>query len=326
MDEGFFHIELKSPSEYDYINGRVKILETYLFSKEAIQRLVSLSFDELVNELLNSHYKEHMQGSKFIDVIKGISTFNNKTLLEMEKFVSPGFINSFFRSKEFFLKLKRLAIEGGAFDIADNEIKSLIKTTSNKDHTGIFSTAYKKLTENRDDILKVNLIIDIYYIQFLLLSALETKSDFIKGYYDIYASLNTELILRRFLNLIKQNIVDEIFFNNAIVMMKELFPDLDFFKKIFAAKNFEDFEEFLRSEEMHYGVNEMFKSQPDIFVRKKLEDYLDNGKFITVGIEPVFIYISKLCFESELLKKILHAKNINFESQEILKVIGYNYE
>jgi len=109
-------------------------------------------------------------------------------------------------------------------------------------------------------------------------------------------------------------------------MMKKIFPDSDFFKKIFAVKNFEDFEEFLRSEEMHYGVNEMFGSQPDIFVRKKLEDYLDNGKFITVGIEPVFIYISKLCFESELLKKILHAKNINFESQEILKVIGYNYE
>jgi hypothetical protein len=326
MNENFFYIELKSPSEYDYINGRVKILETYLFTKDAIQHLTNLSSDEFMNELLSSHYKEYIAGNGIVDATKGISDFYNKMLLEMEKFVSKGFVNSFFRSKEIFLRLKKIAIEGKALDRRESEIENLIKDSSGDKRVRIFNDAYKKLVENKNDPLKTNLIINVYYIQFLLLSSLETKSDFIKGYYNVYASLNAELVLRRYVNLIKQNMIDNSFFNSALFIMKEVFQGSVFFAKILSVKNLEAFEEFLRSEEMYYGLNETFYTQPDVFVRKRLESYLDNGKFITVGVEPVFTYLSKLYFESELLKKILYAKDNMFESQEILKFLGFNYE
>jgi hypothetical protein len=328
MNESLFYIQLKSPSEYDYINGRVKILETYLFSREEVRHMTGLSFSELVSELLNSHYKEYILGKDFLSILKGISEYYFTTLVEMEKFVSPGFINSFFRSKEVFLKLKKLAVKERVDETSnfDSNLWSFIQSDVKGKYPEIFRVVYKRLRDNRLNPFKLNSYFDMYYIQFLLSSARKTESDFIKRYYEIFAILNTELILQRLLWLIKQNVIGETVFNEVIIVMREVLYNQDLLRKILSVKDSEDFEEFLRDEEMFYGVNEMFKTQPNVFIMRKLENYLDNGKFMIIGIEPVFIYLSKLSFELEVLKKLLYAKDTNLESQEILKALGFNYE
>ena len=328
MNESLFYIQLRSPSEYDYINGRVKILETYLFSREELQRMACLSSSELINEFLNSHYKEYIPGKDFLSILKGISEYYFRTLVEMEKFVSPGFINSFFRSKEVFLKLKKFAVKerDGVKSSFDNNLWAFIQSDVKGKYPEIFRVVYKKLRDNRLNPFKLNSYVDMYYIQFLLSSARKTESDFINRYYGIFAILNTELILQRLLWFIKQNVIGEAVFNEVVFVMREVLYNQDPLRKILSVKGSEDFEEFLRNEKMFYGVNEMFKTQPNVFIMRKLENYLDNGKFMIVGIEPVFIYLSKLSLELEVLKKLLYAKDINLESQEILKTLGLNYE
>lgn len=326
MNQNDFLIELKSPTDYDYINGRVKVLETFLFTGETIKNMIKLTFDDILNELMNSHYREFISSRNLVGVISGISNFYENSLFEMEKFVSSGFINSFFRSRELFLSMKEFIVSEESSVSLDEGRENFIKNIKQRVYPEVFRLLYEKLEEKDLCPFRINSYIDLYYIQFLLSSSKKTKSSFISGYYELYTNINTELILIRLLDFFRKDVVDEMVFDDFIVSVKEILHSSEVAKKIFPVKTVEDFEIYLRNEEMHYGSNEMFMSNPDIFIKKKLREYLDNGRFINIGIEPVFIYLSKLFFEVEVVKKLLNAKTVNLANSQILDVLGYIYE
>jgi vacuolar-type H+-ATPase subunit C/Vma6 len=326
MNKNDFLIELKSPTEYDYINGRVKVLETFLFSDETIKNMIKLPFDDILNELMNSHYREFISSRNLVGAINGISNFYENSLFEMEKFVSPGFINSFFRSRELFLNIKEFIISEESSESLGDGRENFIKNIKQRIYPEALRVLYEKLEEKDLSPFKINSYIDLYYIQFLLSSSKKTKSNFISGYYELYTNINTELILIRLLDFFRKGVVDEKIFDDFIVSVKEILHPSEVAKKIFSVKNVEDFEIYLRNEEMHYGSNEMFISNSDIFIKGKLREYLDDGKFINIGIEPVFVYLSKLFFEVEVVKKLLNAKTVSLANSQVLDLLGYIYE
>ncbi len=326
MDKEFL-IEIKTPSEYDYIDGRVKVLETYIFTSEEISRLVTLSIDDLVGEFLGSHYKQFIIREDASGVIQGIKGYYDSILNEMERYVSRGFVNSFFRSKKIFMRIKSWAL---GFDTPSpsplyERIRSFLQG-GKEDFPEILRTTYIDLKNLKYNPILFNICLDIGHLSFLLDSAYRTRNQFIEGYFKLSMELNFEAILIRLLNLFEREEVNERLFLDVLSKMKVSALKFNLSSDILSFKDVDSFREFLRSEETSYGVSEGLRHSPDVYIKMKLASYLEKGSSFNSGIEPVFIYLEKLSAEVDLLDELLEGKVYHLSDEQILKEIGLAYD
>ncbi len=308
-----FLIEIGTPDDYNYISGRIKILESLLLKRETFERLSGAELSKLKEILFETPYKPFIKGDKSEDLLDAVFERFRAELSEMEKYASEGFINAFFRNKEVFLKLKKWALMGETEE--ESELySSLEKFVHNggEDFPPIFFAAFRKMSEVKENPLEVGITLDVFRLKYLLDSAEETRSQLIKDYYDTYAEVSLKNMLFRMSGFVRSSLIDINDMRDALLMISENFPQFGFTFSLKGIKETEQFESF---------VSENLKNTDSVFVQKALTKILDRGKFFNTGIEVVFAYLKKLEFEVSTLSMVLSGKQAGMESGEILKKV-----
>ncbi len=308
-----FLIEIGTPDDYNYISGRIKILESLLLKRETFERLSGAELSKLKEILFETPYKSFIKGDKSEDLLDAVFERFRAELSEMEKYASEGFINAFFRNKEVFLKLKKWALMGETEE--ESELySSLEKFVHNggEDFPPIFFAAFRKMSEVKENPLEVGITLDVFRLKYLLDSAEETRSQLIKDYYDTYAEVSLKNMLFRMSGFVRSSLIDINDMRDALLMISENFPQFGFTFSLKGIKETEQFESF---------VSENLKNTDSVFVQKALTKILDRGKFFNTGIEVVFAYLKKLEFEVSTLSMVLSGKQAGMESGEILKKV-----
>ncbi len=308
-----FLIEIGTPDDYNYISGRIKILESMLLRRETFERLSGAELSKLKEVLFETPYKPFIRGGRSGDLLDAVFERFRAELSEMEKYASAGFINAFFRNKEIFLKLKKWALVGETEE--ESELySSLEKFVRNggENFPLIFFSAFRKMSEVRENPLEVGITLDVFRLKYLLDSAEETHSELIKDYYNTYAEVSLKNMLFRISGFIHSSLIGINDLRNALLMVSENFPQFGFTFSLKGIKETEQFENF---------VSENLKNTDSVFVQKALTKILDRGKFFNTGIEVVFAYLKKLEFEVSTLSMVISGKQAGMESKEILKKV-----
>ncbi len=300
-----FLVSVKSPGEYDFINGRVRVLETQLFDQEQLKRFSKLTYEEFLKELEGSPYRQSIKSTDPSDVLAGITRHYNEMLSELEKYTSKGFINVFARSKEIFLKIKKLAYadEGKV----DEESLPLYKflTSDNGDYPVILRECFEDLIKNKEHPFIISTIVDTYHILFLNEFANNSKSSFIRYYYKKYAENYVDVLLNRAYGLAQKGAISKEDFNAILHKITYKFASLVVNLK--EIKNVDDFVELAKERKQLYGAKDDEGDFLEIYVTKELLAVIDEGKFIIEGIEPVFVYMERLRFEVDTLTHVLYS-------------------
>ncbi len=313
-----FLIEVKSPEFYNYISGRVKVLESGLLSKEVFEKISSGETAEEVKTVLSeTPYKRFLTGNTFPELTKSVFLRLNSELSEMEKFTSPGFINSFFREKTIFLKIKRWALVGA------NEKNVLFSVLYKFVNGGpgnfplIFRDAYSDMVLKRNNPLEVGVLVDVYRLKFLSDSADLTKSLLIKNYYYVYTEKSLREMLVRLFGFVGSSLVDEASLRKTTGKIGDMLSVYPIAKRLLSIKDKESFTEFIK-EEVLSEDNTVFESE--------IKKILEKGQFMNTGIEVPFVYLKRLQREVTELAMILSGMGSGVSGKEILGKVSVNYE
>ncbi len=313
-----FLIEKKPAEFYNYISGRVKVLENYLLTKEIFDRVASESSAEGVKNILSeTPYKTFLSGSNFSDLVSSVFKRFNAELAEMEDAVSPGFVNSFFREKAIFLKLKKWALLGSGEE--EGMFSDLFRFVSGGrgDFPSVFRKAFEAMSERKGNPLEVAILTDIYRIKFLSDSALLTGSELISSYYNIYAEKSVAVMLLRLYGFVKSSLVDNRSLSQTLGKVGMLLKNTKFSRELLSLKDAEQFSEFVESE-----VSENYVDTQS----KKIGQLLEKGRFVNTGIEVVFSYLKRLQREVSVLSMLLSGKESGVSEKEITEKVSVGYE
>jgi len=304
-----FLIKVGEPSQYNYICGRIKVLESFLLSSGDIERITLGDIKDVKTVLMDTPYKNFIKGDRFSDISAAIFRRFNAELTDIEKYVSQGFINAFFRNKELFLKLKKWALLGEM----QNESKlyeDLYRFVNggSGDFPILFREAYLRMLSFKDNPLSVGAVLDIYRIKYLTKSAEQTSSDLILRYYRSYGESSVENILFRLKNFSESGIIDDKSLVSMLQLMAEMLPDYKLSKEASEAKDVEEFKNF---------VNARISEEDFIRSNKKLFTILESGRYFNSGIEVVFVYLKHLQLEVSTISMILNGKITGMKNEDI---------
>jgi hypothetical protein len=313
-----FLIDVGEASRYNYVSGRVKVLESFFLNKDTIEKLTQSDAKEFKAILADTPYKNFIEGSNFIDIANGIFARLRYELQDMERYTSPGFINAFFRNKELFLRIKKWALIGKTEEEEPlfNDLYRFVNG-SEEEFPILFREAYDKMLELKDNPLNVGAVLDIYRLKYLKDSADKTFSDLIKEYYTHYGINSIKNILYRLEQFTESHILDDKSLLSMLGLMSKMLADYPLIRDLSDIKDLDEFKEFVSSH-----VN----SKSLAFDNKDLLKILNKGKYITIGIEVVFVYLKRLQYEVSTISMILSGKTTGMESKEIYERVSANYE
>ncbi len=304
-----FLIEIGEPAQYNYISGRVKVRESFLLNKADIERITLGDAREVKTVLMDTPYKGFIKGEKFSDISNAIFERFNTELADVEKYVSQGFINVFFRNKELFLKLKKWALLGELQN--ENKLYEELYRFVNGGSGSfpeLFRNTYLKMLSFKDNPLNVGSILDIYRIKYLTESAWQTGSELILEYYKYYGASSVENMLFRLKDFSESGIIDDKSLISMLQLMAEMLPDYEFSKEVSKARDVEEFKNFVSSR-----INE----EHFMYSNRKLLAILESGKYFNSGIEVAFVYLKRLQFEVSTISMILNGKTTGMKSEDI---------
>ena len=309
-----FLIERKETDAYNYISGRVKVLETMLFTRETFEHFVTLSMEELRRELADTPYKEFIKSNEFFD--QAIFQRFYSDINDMEKYTSKGFINAFFKNKEIFLKIKKWVLSPNAIETTPLYIELRRFAEEGSGNFPIeFHEACMKMSLFQENPLKVAMALDIYRLKYLVNSAALVGSDLIRQYYSTYTESELQNIFYRLKGFMDSHLVKEKDLLEILSTVFEVLPSFEFSRKAMGMKNMEQFREFvLESGEMN-----------DLVLRRRLIKILEKGKFINIGLEVIFVYLKRLEFEIEMLSMLISGKKMQMSQDEILERVSVSY-
>jgi hypothetical protein len=316
-----FLLNMKPYNEYDFIDGRIAILETFLFKIEELKRFLTLPYEEIVKEIENSTYGKYVKSKEIDDVSKGFNAKHNDELEELAKYVSVGFINVFAKSKELFLKIKMWATNGAVNIEEDDMPLNLFVTQGKGDFPLILRDYFKALKKESTSPFVSSVLTDIYHIKFLNDFAKKTKSEFIIDYFKQYAEIYSWVLIVRASELLKTRSITENEFNFINLKLVEEFKGFDFARQYENLKSYDDFIVLSREKEELYDtkVNENF----DNAISERLFGLIEEGKFFFEGIEPVFVYLERLNFELDfLMHSVYSAYNRVSEDRKVVQGNG----
>ena len=308
-----FAIKHQDIDSYNYICGRIKVLETNLLSKAALEELLHLPISGIYKEIIETPYRSFITGSDADSISKALFARYRAELSDMEKYVPIGFINAFFRSKEIFLKIKKWALVSSNEELEglDRELKNFLETGEG-DFPLEFKEVFDAMSKVKDYPFKAGWLLDLYYIKYLYHSAEQTKSELIKEFFNTYREGNLSIFLYRLSNFAISKEIDEKDFLEALHLVLKLFPDSAVSNNLKGVKTVDEFRELSR---------ETFDEE----LRNKLLSVLEKCKYINVGIEVVFMYLKRLEFEVENLSTIVRGKSMGMNEKEIAERISVVY-
>ncbi len=313
-----FLIEAKPPEFYNYISGRIKVLESGLLSRETVERISSENSVSGVKAVLSeTPYKQFVKGETFSSLTESVFERFDAELADMEKFVSAGFINSFFREKTIFLKIKKWALVGAENETGFlSDLHRFVKEDSG-DFPVLFKRAYSEMVSRKENPLEVGILLDIYRLKFLSDSADLTGSSLIKNYYKVYAEKSLSEILTRLFGFLNSSLVDDSSLKQTLDKLGTLLSGYPVARRLLSVKNGEEFAEFVKEEVLSSDIS-VFESG--------MSKILEKGRLINVGIEVVFVYLKRLQREVSELAMILNGKGNGISGKEILGKVSAAYE
>ncbi|MCD6106852.1 MAG: V-type ATPase subunit [Caldisericaceae bacterium] len=309
-----FLIERKETDVYNYISGRVKVLETMLFTRETFEHFSTLSMEELRRELIDTSYKEFIKSNELLD--QAIFQRFYSDIIDMEKYVSKGFINAFFKNKEIFLKIKKWVLSPNAIETIPlyMELRRFAEEGSG-DFPIEFHESYMKMLLFKENPLKVAMALDIYRLKYLVNNATLTGSDLIRQYYSTYTEFELQNIFYRLKGFMDSRLVKEKDLLEILSTVFEVLPSSEFSRKAVGIKNMEQFREFV----LESG------ERSDLVLKRSLIKILEKGKFINIGLEVIFVYLKRLEFEVETLSMLISGKKMQMSKDEILERVSVSY-
>lgn len=304
-----FLIKIGEPSQYNYICGRIKVLESFLLGSSDIERITLGDIKDVKTVLMDTPYKNFIKGDRFSDISAAIFRRFDAELADVEKYVSKGFINVFFRNKELFLKLKKWALLGEM----QNESKlyeDLYRFVNggSGDFPVLFREAYSRMLSFKSNPLSVGAVLDIYRIKYLTESAEQTGSDLILRYYKSYGESSVENILFRLKNFSESNIIDDKSLVSMLRLMAEMLSDYKLSKEASEVRDVEEFKNF---------VNSRISEEDFVRSNEKLFAILESGRYFNSGIEVVFVYLKHLQLEVSTISMILSGKITGMKNEDI---------
>lgn len=310
-----FYFKLEPKSYYDFLCGRVKVLETNLISEDLYKELVKKNFKEFVDFLQNYPYKNFITGYDLESMKTAIQKRKQSELEEFSKFGLENFINIFFDSKKYFILLKKIAL---GLPVEDGFKDLLIRG-----HESIpleMKICFEELKRNYPSYIRP-LVIDSYYLNFLRRNAKLTGSDFIVGFYDTLVRNIILSTLMRNYNFVKNNFISEKNFNEILTYLSTHIRELELFSRF---KDFVEFESFLSHSRGLYS-EEHLEEVYERLVTDSLRETFDKGRYLNEGIEPIFVYLLKLNYETSLLQKLAYALYHGVNPREI-EELEFAYE
>lgn len=314
-----FLIEAKPPEFYNYISGRIKILEIGLLSRETVERISSQDSVSGVKEVLSeTPYRQFVKGETFSSLTESVFARFDAELSDMEKFVSQGFINSFFREKTVFLRIKKWALTGEGEE-EDPLFSDLFKfvTTGAGDFPLIFREMYNEMVLRKENPLEAGILLDIYRLKFLSDSARLANSPLISDYYLKYTEKSLREILARLFGFVNSSLVDDVSLEQTLKKLGGMLSDYPLAKDLLSIGDREGFVEFVKEK--------IFSSESGIS-DSELRKVLERGRFINMGVEVVFVYLKRLQREVSELAMILSGKGNGISGKEILEKVSAAYE
>jgi vacuolar-type H+-ATPase subunit C/Vma6 len=324
MREEFF-IEPEENDVYSYISGRIKVLETMLLSAEILRKIASLPISDIYKELMETPYRMFLSGTDTDSISRAIFARHEAEISDISKYISPGFINVFFRDKLFFLKLKKwvFVFSDEELEGLDREIKNFLET-GRGDFPPLFKEVFDMMKKEKDEPYKVGWLIDLFHVKYLLQSAEETKSVLIKEFYETYAEGKIFIFLERLSNFVLSHEIKEKDFMEMFILVSNFFADLPSVKKMRGIKSVKLFKKFSK-ENSSYPFTLVLGNSLDKEFRKELLKVLRKGRFINVGIEVVFAYLKLLEFEVENISMIVRGKSMGMGKKELDERINVAY-
>ncbi len=304
-----FLIEIGEPSQYNYICGRIKVLESFLLSSNDIERITLGDIKDVKTVLMDTPYKNFIKGERFSDISVAVFKRFNAELADVEKYVSQGFINAFFRNKELFLEIKKWALLGELQ--SENKLyEELYKFVNggSGDFPVLFREAYLRMLSFKANPLSVGAILDIYRIKYLTKSAEQTGSTLIFKYYNSYGESSVKNVLFRLKGFSESGIIDDKSLISMLRVMSEMLPDYNLSREVSEVRGIEEFKNFVNSR-----INEKDFANSN----KRLLSILDSGKYFNSGIEVVFVYLKRLQLEVSTVSMILSGKMTGMKNEDI---------
>ncbi|BAL81286.1 V-type ATPase subunit [Caldisericum exile] len=302
-----FSFKIEPKSFYDFLCGRVKVLETNLISESLFKELVRKDFKGFIEVLQNYPYKNFLTSDDFESVRNAIDKRKETEFEEFSKFGLESFINVFFKTQEYFLLLKKISLG----NVIENDFTHLLFESPQSLPTE-FTECFEELKRDYPSYLKP-LVVDVYYLNFLLRNAEQTKSEFLLNFYKSYTKNVILSTLMRNYNFVKNNFISEMNFNKILAYIKERLKYPEIVSKF---KDFLEFELFLNESKGLYSEEYLVESY-ETLVLDTLRETFSKGKYLNEGIEPIFVYLLKLSNEASLLQKLAYALYYGVDPKEI---------
>lgn len=311
-----YEFKIQRESEYDYVNGRVKVLETRLLEEDFFKKIISMSFDEIAREFEGTAYKQQINAISYESIMDGIVKRYNLELFEFERYLSIGFINTFFRSKSIFLSIREFALNKS--EALDRKIVEFLKT-GRGEFPHEFLKCYRDVIDSKDLPFFTGLAVSSNYIHFLSKSSLKTRIPLIIEYYEVYSSSYFIAMCLRLTHFVENNLINEGIFNKALLYLKK---SLDVSEKYKDINDFSSFTEYVQKERQLYGFRKVSSRE---YILHNLKKIIEKSKSINTGIIPSFIYLNRLMVEVEYLLSILQLKDKGIQISES-NIEGVFYE
>lgn len=291
-----FNFKIQNKSSYDFLCGRVKVLETLLIPFSEYKVIAEESFEEFVSVIESFPYKNFLTGKDLNAVESAIFKRKESEFSDFEKFGLTPFINVFFRSSDYFLLVKKAAL--------GEEVEDSFKAFLENDGTAYpkhFRECFLDLKTDYPFYIRP-VIVDVHYLQFLSDYSKLTKSEFIIDFYRKLTENYLLMILFRNDRFVKENFISKQQFDEALKFLKMKLTNNEILKEV---TSFESFEELVNEKKGLYGEPNISESWQGL-IYKTYMDTFEKGKFFNEGIEPIFVYLLRLTYEASILQKIAY--------------------
>ncbi len=303
-----FSFEIKEKSYYDFLCGRVKVLETYLLDTDTLIALKNKDFQSFVSVLQGYPYKKYISKIDFPEVREAIFKRREEEFEEFSKFGLEPFINVFLRSANYFLLVKKAYL---GYKVSDDFKEFLLKGVGS--YPKHFYECFSDLKKNKYPSYLIPIVIDSYYLSFLMDYAKLTKSAFIEEYYQSFTEAILIQILMRSYNFLNVGFLKEDEFLKIVEFLNQKFQNISILKGIDSVSSFT---RMINTQKYFYREKSLSENW-EVLTQEILKSILLKGKYFNEGIEPIFVYLLKLNAETSVLQKLAYALYYGLETSDI---------
>ncbi len=305
-----FNFKIQDKSFYDFLCGRVKVLETLLIPYSEYKVIAKGSFDDFISVLESLPYKNFLTGNDINAVESAIFKRKENEFTDFEKFGLTPFINVFFKSSDYFLFVKKAALG----EEVENSFKAFLENGGTS-YPQQFRECFLDLKTYYPFYIRP-IIVDVHYLKFLSDYSKLTKSEFIIDFYKKLVENYLLMILFRNERFVKENFISKPQFDETLKFLKTKLPNIGVLPEV---TSFESFEDLVNEKKGLYGEPNISESWQGL-IYKTYRQTFEKGKFFNEGIEPIFVYLLRLTYETSILQKIAYVLYHGLEPEESLSV------